>query len=471
MNKYEVVIAAVPYVITTDPIMAPAHFKGILSAHGIQTYAFDLNIEIVKKLENSVNKEKLSDFFFSEIIHDDCIDEITELINYSVDRILEKSPKILVLSLLIYSCQVFTSWLCAALRIQQPDLKIVIGGAGVRNFIADTNLSFCNQLKHLGLINDFIIGDGDQSLYEYIQGNKNYPGINSTQWKPITDLNTRMWPDYDDYDFTFYDTPVIPINDSRGCIKNCEFCDIVEYWTKYQYRTAENIWEEMQHQIKKYNITKFEFRSSLVNGNLKEFKKLLDLMTDYNSTKSKQEQISWLGYFIIRGAKFHSEDLWEKIGKSNGTLMVGVESLIPHVRKKLGKTFENEDIDHDLNLGQKFQVPLILLLIVAYPTETLQDFEFTKSWFNQRANYANNSVILVSLSFASILPGTELERRSEEYGIKRGRLPSIWINQNLIITSEVRKRYLLELKQVCETAGFDTRTNEQTLENTEDEFN
>jgi radical SAM superfamily enzyme YgiQ (UPF0313 family) len=460
-----------PYVDTTDPIMAPALFKGILAARGIQTYAFDLNIEIIKKLESSSNKKKLLDFFFSEIIHDECVDEINNLINYSVDRILERNPRIVALSLLIYSCQVFTSWLCAAIKHRQSDLIIVIGGAGVRNFIADENLNFCNRLKHLGLINDFIIGDGDDSLYEYIMGNKNYPGINSTQWKPVVDLNTQSWPDYDDYNFTFYNTPSIPLNDSRGCIKNCEFCDIVEYWTKFQYRTAENIWEEMQHQIKKYNITKFDFRSSLVNGNLKEFKKLLDLMTEFNATRVKKEQISWTGYFIVRGAKFHSVELWEKIGKSNGTLLMGVESLVPHVRKKLGKTFENEDIDYDLKMGQKYQVPLIILLIVAYPTENLKDFEFTKSWIQQRSEYANNSVILISLSFASILPGTELERRSEEYGIKRGRLPSIWINQNLIITSEMRRRYLLELQQICVNAGFKTATNEQTLEHTKDEFN
>jgi hypothetical protein len=35
----------------------------------------------------------------------------------------------------------------------------------------------------------------------------------------------------------------------------------------------------------------------------------------------------------------------------------------------------------------------------------------------------------------------------------------------------MRKRYLLELQQICVNAGFKTATNEQTLEHTKDEFN
>jgi hypothetical protein len=119
-------------------------------------------------------------------------------------------------------------------------------------------------------------------------------------------------------------------------------------------------------------------------------------------------------------------------------------------------------------MGKKYSVPLILLIIVGYPTETLADYEYTKQWFRDRKQYAD-SVAFVNLSFASILPGTQLSRKSEEYGIKRGKLPSIWINQNLNITSEVRVAYLLELYNICANeCGFITATNAQTIEHTLD---
>jgi hypothetical protein len=74
------------------------------------------------------------------------------------------------------------------------------------------------------------------------------------------------------------------------------------------------------------------------------------------------------------------------------------------------------------------------------------------------------------LSFASILPGTDLEKTSKDTGIKQGKLPSIWINQNLNISSNQRKQYLEELNYICtHECGFNTGTNEETLEHTIDD--
>jgi hypothetical protein len=136
----------------------------------------------------------------------------------------------------------------------------------------------------------------------------------------------------------------------------------------------------------------------------------------------------------------------------------------------MDKTCEDSDIDYHLEMGQKHNVKLQLLMIVAYPTETLADYEYTKQWFRDRKQYANNSVVALNLSLASILPGTELDRRSDDYGIKKGNLPSIWINQNLNITPKQRVKYLLELQQVCKECGFFFYENqEQTVEHTRNE--
>ena len=39
-------------------------------------------------------------------------------------------------------------------------------------------------------------------------------------------------------------------------------------------------------------------------------------------------------------------------------------------------------------MAKKYSVPLLLLLIIGYPTETHEDFEFTKQWFQDRQQYA-----------------------------------------------------------------------------------
>jgi hypothetical protein len=44
----------------------------------------------------------------------------------------------------------------------------------------------------------------------------------------------------------------------------------------------------MQTYIKTHNVYRFQFASSICNGNLKEFKKLLKLISDYNEQVNAQ---------------------------------------------------------------------------------------------------------------------------------------------------------------------------------------
>ena len=288
------------------------------------------------------------------------------------------------------------------------------------------------------------------NLIEYLKNNLTYPGINSATWEPVIDLNVLPYPDFSDYDFSLYQEPGIPICDSRGCVRTCEFCDIIEHWKKYQYRTADNIFAEMQHQIQKHKLTKFFFYNSLTNGNMKEFQKLLDLICEYN-TDNPAKQISWDGYFIVRNEKQHPEEFWQKIKKSNGYLQLGIESVVEKVRVNLGKNFTNEDIDYHLAMAKKYSVPLLLLLIIGYPTETHEDFEFTKQWFQDRQQYARNPINQVVFALAAILPNTKLERKQEEYGIVRGEIPTIWMTPVNNISTLDRIQYFDELHSLLTT--------------------
>jgi hypothetical protein len=203
----------------------------------------------------------------------------------------------------------------------------------------------------------------------------------------------------------------------------------------------------MQHQIQQLGLTRFTFYNSLTNGNMKEFQRLLDLICNYNQQYPAQ-QISWDGYFIIRSKKQHPEEFWSKIKKSNGTLMLGVESVVEQVRVSLGKNFTNEDIDYHLEMAKKYSISLLLLLIVGYPTETRADFEFTKQWFQDRAQYAGNAITRVVFSLAAILPNTKLERKQQEYGIVRGEIPTVWMTQVNAISTQDRLNHFDELNDL-----------------------
>jgi radical SAM superfamily enzyme YgiQ (UPF0313 family) len=265
-----------------------------------------------------------------------------------------------------------------------PDTEIIIGGAGIKStLIADKN-QYCTDLVKNGLIDHYITGDGEVALVELLKGNYNYPGIDSPTWEQLKDIENFPYPDYDDYEFGLYLEPGIPITDSRGCVRTCEFCDIIEHWKKFTYRSAQSVFDEMLAQIQKYKIYNFNFNNSLTNGNLREFKQLMQYIADYNTGRDRATQISWTGYFIIRSESQHPEELWQVMAKTNPYLYLGVESVVQHVRWGLGKKFNNEDIDYHLIMAKKYQVALSILLIVGYPTETRDDYEFTKQWFRDR---------------------------------------------------------------------------------------
>ena len=441
-----------PGTLSNDPVLAPAVLKACVESSGFSATALDLNIEIVNRIKNNKHKLLIEQFFVTQEIDDLASNEIGNIIEYCADRILSYHPTTLGLSLLTQDNQFFTVWLCHYLRSVQPELKIVIGGSGIKNFIAQANVSFAELLRDIKLIDDYIYGDGEYAIVEYLKGNYSYPGINSNQWQGISDLNALPKSDFSDYDFTQYTNVGIPICDSRGCVRACEFCDIIEHWKKYQYRTADNIFAEMLSQIEKYNITHFLFYNSLTNGNMKEFTKLLDLMGNYNNAHTKQ--ISWVGYFIVRNSKQHPESVWQKIKTTNGKLQLGIESVVEKVRIALGKNFSNEDIDYHLTMAKKYNVPVMLLLIVGYPTETKQDFEFTKQWFTDRKQYARTPVYSVVTSLAAILPNTELDRKRSEYGIISGEIPTVWLTPVSEISVQYRLQYLNDLLATLRKQGF-----------------
>lgn len=457
----DILFCSVPGTFSQRPPLSLAVLKACAQQAGFTATTIDLNIEIINQVAVSPNSKELELFFKQQVIGQ-VGDAVADLIEYCVDRIVAANPRILGLSLLTQENQFFATWLCYHLRFRAPDMRIVIGGSGIKTFIAQSQVDFADFLKSNRLIDDYINGDGEYSIVEYLRNNHSAPGINTSNWQQIDDLNQLPFPDFSDYNWTQYSDLGVPICDSRGCVRACEFCDVIEHWTRYKYRSAENIFSEMLYQIQQHGITKFLFYNSLTNGNMKEFNQLLDKIIEYNQTHARP--ISWDGYFIVRSAKQHPESFWKKISLSGGFLQLGIESVVEKVRVSLGKNFTNVDIDYHLEMAKKYHVPLMLLMIVAYPTETREDFEFTKQWFRDRVQYAHNPVRSAVLSMAAILPNTQLSRRKEQYGITQGELPTIWItNQHMIGTAE-RVEYYNELNALIKSHGIGSEDGNNSID-------
>lgn len=449
----KITFASVPSTtINEGPIMAPALLKAIANKHGHSSVAIDINAELNFLIKTHPREQELLSYFIKPNGDTTLGDEVVILVEHFTKRLMDTDAEIIGLSLLHHQCQHWTEWLCNKLKSWNPNIQIIIGGAGIKSSMTVGNNSWCENLKSSGKIDHYISGDAEESLVEFFKGNLDYPGINTDQWKQVDSLDNHPYPDYSDYNFDLYKIPTIPIVDSRGCVRACEFCDVIEFWKKFQWRSADCVFKEMLYQIDQYNITHFSLMSSLTNGNMKEFNKWLDHIVTYNESKPRDQQISWSGYFIVRDSAHHPESLWKKLAASNAKLSLGVESVIQRVRYGLGKKFSNEDIDYHLEMGQKYNVFLELLLIAGYPSETIEDYAFTKQWLIDRLPYAKNPIHEIQISPFVVINDTGIVRDKDKYSlwIPKDR-PWMWMNQNLKITPQVRDRYLLELLDIAKT--------------------
>ena len=456
----DVVIITVPWTDSMLPLMAPAALKPIVELAGKTCLAVDLNAEIFRMTKTHPEYTKLLDFFFSEKIDPSIADWLHDLFSSIAHQILSWNPSIVGLSLFSYVCQNAGKWLAYYIKKINPSVKIVVGGAGCLDTFTGPS-EYIEVMLRRGLYDYHIRGDGENSFYQFLTGNTEYPGINDSHWKEMTrpELESLPMPDYGDYDFEIYEKKALPLIGSRGCVRKCTFCDYIANWKNFRWRTAEHIFNEMINQYKKYQIRYFKFQDSLTNGNMREFIKLTELLSDYN-LRNPNESFSWSGYYIFRDITSSSEREWQLLHNSGAkNLAVGIENLNEHIRYKIGKKFSNSSIDFHLTQAKKYQISLFLLNIVGYIDETRSDIDFIKRWLDDHVEYRD----LLTIQWGGtlgIFPNTYLYENMQNLGIiKINKDPQQWINPATGSVPALRASWANELKEYSELLGYRVANN------------
>lgn len=456
-EQKDVVIVTVPWTESDIPLMAPGSLKPIVEKAGLSCLATDLNAEVYKLSSGYEHNDKLLNFFFSNKVDSETADWLFDLFTSVAKSIVSWKPKVVGLSLLTYTCQSSATWICYFIKKLDPSIKIVVGGAGcLENFTGHS--AFVDSLIDRQLVDYHIRGDGEHSFYEFLIGNTEFYGINSLHWRELSkeELEKIPFPDYSDYKFDIYNKKALPIIGSRGCVRRCTFCDYIANWKRFQWRQADDIFNEMLYQYEKYKVRYFKFQDSLTNGNMKEFFKLIEHIAEHNE-KNPSKSFRWSGYYIFRDWKSNSEREWELLKKSGAEyLAVGIENLNEHIRYAIGKKFTNESIDLHLQEAKKHNIHLQLLNIVGYVTETQKDIDFIKNWLLTHVEYKDILFIQWGGTLG-IFPNTFLEKNYKNLGVEKiGPQPQQWINRSIGSTPSVRATWAKELAEYSENLGYDT---------------
>jgi hypothetical protein len=459
-DSKDFVLVTAPWTDSSIPLMAPAVLKPIIQQAGLTCLAVDLNAEIYQYTKNHPQREKLIEFFFNQHVDQQSVVVIKDILLSAAHEILSWNPKFVGISLFSYVCQHSAKWLAYFIKKLNPDVTIIFGGPGCLDTFTGPS-TYMDSLLEQRLVDYHIRGDGENSLYELLTGNIQYPGINSLTWKELEkeEMRSMPMPEYTDYLFDVYEKKVLPIIGSRGCVRQCTFCDYIANWKRFQWRTADDIFDEMIHQNKKYGISTFKFQDSLTNGNQKEFFQLISLIAEYNRC-NPDNKFSWSGYYIFREYANSSDKEWELLYLSGAQfLAVGIENLNQHIRHAIGKKFSNTAIDKHLAQAKKYNITLILLNIVGYINETQQDIDYIKQWLHQHVEY-KDTVYLQWGGTLGIFPNTYLEKNQSKLGIKMiGNLPNLWVNESIQSTPAVRAQWVNELNTLSTELGYTVADN------------
>jgi radical SAM superfamily enzyme YgiQ (UPF0313 family) len=167
--------------------------------------------------------------------------------------------------------------LCESLRLDLPDVPVVIGGPHATVFpehifkkthafavvIGEGERTFTDLVETFGRRADLHGVDG-LALRE-ADGTITRTAVRS----PIPNLDEVPLPFYDgfsDFSFNKYSgfaslpSPTAAIISSRGCVFDCTYCASVCFWgKKWRFRSAANVLAEMELLIGKYSVRSFYF--------------------------------------------------------------------------------------------------------------------------------------------------------------------------------------------------------------------
>ena len=398
MEKTDIVICAIPALFVDRLPGAPALLKAAVIEAGYSAMALDLSLNfLVKQCNKNIDTyNKLGCVFRpGELASNESIEQANQWVIESVKKIKSYSPTIVGISVFTVFQHRSAVMLARALRQCMPEIKIVLGGWGLT--ITCQSLSQDPGIRQIDMVKTFaqfmqdqqltdynVFGSGLDELIDIIQSVTGTS--NQTNHYDNTDsvIYNAPIPNYDDYDFANYvwnQNIALPVTGSKGCVRSCTFCDIPGQFGRFKYRTGADIANEMMQLNCKYGVKIFEFTDSLVNGSFKAFRQWLEIIANYNDTKSENDKIRWFGQYICRPQVHTPADIYPLMKRAGvQSLIIGVESGSNEVLTAMKKKMTVQDAFDEFDMFESVGISIHILMFGGFYNETwprfLENLEF-----------------------------------------------------------------------------------------------
>ncbi len=403
-----------------DPPTGLSYIATYLKKKGIKVACYDMNI----KFYNSVSQElkqlwhvENKNYWKNEKTFKVLMNIFNEKINKTAEEIIKLDSPIIAINV-VDPKERITIEVIKKIKKIRPEIKILLGGPGTNT--GDARSWYTNSIPEL--IEGYIVGEGEETLYEATKALLNnqlinkIPGIITYQNREYNDYKPRkllpifkdnIWPTYEEFNLEEYHSDALRVEWSRGCIANCAFCKGKTLNPGYRFRNPKSIVEELEYHMKNNNKRRFIVVDLTVNGNLKKLEEVCDLII------KKKLDINWLCQGIPRGDM--SLSLLKKMKKAGCyEFQLGVETGSDKVAKIMGKIPTVSEAEECLKLTSKADIRTGLFILVGHPGETEEDFDLTLEFIRRNREYIS---YIKSINAVHLIDDTDLKENAEKYNL------------------------------------------------------
>jgi radical SAM superfamily enzyme YgiQ (UPF0313 family) len=463
---YDIVLVSIPYSSNTVPPLGISVLSGVIKSHGYKCKCVDLSMALSKECEKE--QKNFESMQLSLVTPQGQIDKFLEIFfGNQIKKILELNPKYIGISVFSFMAHYTAFYLCKVIRNLSSNTKIILGGPGVGTTLAPevfgaTNptdiekmIKYGDFLKKRNLADYIIYGDGEEALLELLSTTK----INDVEKYNIYNYKQEFpFADFDDYNFDDYQGqlrrgfPQIPVFTSKGCVRNCDFCDVNVIQKKFRFRQGKNVVKELLYLADRYGIRDFNFSDSLINGSLSSMLEWVQELADYNN-KNPDKKITWSGSWICRPIGQIKEPVYKLLAESGcSSLAIGAESGSNQVLTAMDKKTNVEALYYEAEQFQKNNINFITLLIVGHWSEHWEDFEATLKMLYTLADYVRSGhYIAVSIGATmGVTKNTPLEQNRSINKLDVLSYFTWWTPLNPGLTAKERYFRLLLIEKFCD---------------------
>jgi radical SAM superfamily enzyme YgiQ (UPF0313 family) len=431
-----------------------AYIDAVLEKEGHEIDLYDKNVELFHKYKSTENSpwdltiiEKNVHYpFFNEsvlpLIKKDLSIFAKELVTAKYDAV-----GFSVTELSYYTSRYFA----ALLKKIFPNLLIFWGGPEVNA----KNPKILRDIE-AGIIDIAFEAEAEETVQEFFEAlKKNLPYHSilgllckdpnnfdiRKRKRPSIDYSKLPIPNFKKFNLDKYHHQQLPVMMSRGCVATCSFCTEYLTWKSYRVRTANDVLNEIKNHIEIYNIRKFFFCDSLINGNHKNLEDLADGL--------KNIECTWTAY--CRVDKQLTKSLLGKMFQAGcRELLIGFESNSQKVLDLMNKGTQIEENQRVLQEAFEIGIKIHGLFLVGFPGETEQDFRKTLSFIHKNKNLfyvisIGNSLSLPPQSVVGIIP-KKFNILTDSNGAPIFDQDGEWTSSDGILTPKIRHKRLHVLR-------------------------